>query len=450
MSLQKKLSPHSGRRTRSLIARSIAGLCLSAGLAQATFALGPNEIPIDALKGLNPHTGSLTAKHGAAKLSGFAAADAGTIQNAATQGSGVPGIDSVANFTGSFVAAGLDPLGNPQSKWYYAMVGSRPDDGRAVSIDAPIIPVVVKLLDASGNVLVVNNIPMISDGRKDVGLVLDSPVFAYHHYSTSEAPTQITDAIQRASFWNRAEDSWHTMLRPQVATTRVIELPFGSYYYGLNPDGTLAFVLASDPVFSNLLFPPTYPVDNTTILGAAELAGEVTTKTIATLLFDNVYLYENNDPNQCCVLGYHEFDAEPGTAANGNLPRFYVMNYSSWISPGLFGGGFQDVTALSHEMAEIFADPFVGFDNVHNITPWWLSPSGGQCNDILEVGDVIEGNATPTYPITMNGYVYHPQNETLLSWFEFQSPSRAFGHAYSYPDPTQVPALSPVETVNCK
>jgi hypothetical protein len=61
-----------------------------------------------------------------------------------------------------------------------------------------------------------------------------------------------------------------------------------------------------------------------------------------------------------------------------------MMDYSSWISPGLFGAGFQDVTALSHEVAETFSDPFVGFDNVHNITLWWLS--GDQCQDLLEVG----------------------------------------------------------------
>jgi hypothetical protein len=39
--------------------------------------------------------------------------------------------------------------------------------------------------------------------------------------------------------------------------------------------------------------------------------------------------------------------------------------------PGLFGRGFQDITALSYEMSETFNDPFA-----NNATPWWLSPSG--------------------------------------------------------------------------
>ncbi len=54
-----------------------------------------------------------------------------------------------------------------------------------------------------------------------------------------------------------------------------------------------------------------------------------------------------------------------------------MVNYSSWISPGIFRGGLGDVTALSHEMSEIFNDPFVAADGIHNVTPFWLSPKMG-------------------------------------------------------------------------
>jgi len=168
----------------------------------------------------------------------------------------------------------------------------------------------------------------------------------------------------------------------------------------------------------------------------------MTTKDLATLLFNNVFLYAPGDPKTCCTLGFHSFDIEPGVPANGNLTRWYVMNYASWISPGLFTGGFEDVTALSHEVAETFNDPFV-----NNATPWWTS--GGNCQNNLEVGDVIEGLPNATYAITMNGYTYHPQNEALLPWFEFKSPSNAIHHAYSYPDETTLTVLSPPEKANC-
>lgn len=107
-----------------------------------------------------------------------------------------------------------------------------------------------------------------------------------------------------------------------------------------------------------------------------------------------------------------------------------MLNYSSWITPGLFNGGFQDVTALSHEMSETFNAPFV-----NNATPWWLAPSG-HCQNNLETGDVTEGLANPTFPITLNGATWHPQTEALLPWFAGVTPTKAIHCAYSYPDIT--------------
>ena len=123
--------------------------------------------------------------------------------------------------------------------------------------------------------------------------------------------------------------------------------------------------------------------------------------------------------------------------------RFYVMDYSSWIAPNLFFFGFQDVTALSHELAETFNDPFG-----NNATPWWLSvdafTGGGLCQNDLETGDVIEVLTTlPTYGIPMNGMTYHVQNEALFPWFAFESPSPAHLGAYSFPDEATLTSLSP-------
>jgi hypothetical protein len=123
------------------------------------------------------------------------------------------------------------------------------------------------------------------------------------------------------------------------------------------------------------------------------------------------------------------------------------VNYSSWISPGLFGE-FQDVTALSHEIAETYNDPFVVSDSVHNLTPWWLAPNGN-CQNSLETGDVIEGLPSATFPIFLNGFTYHPQNEALLQWFEFESPSSALGGAYSYPNTSTLTQLSAPQKFLC-
>jgi hypothetical protein len=99
------------------------------------------------------------------------------------------------------------------------------------------------------------------------------------------------------------------------------------------------------------------------------------------------------------------------------------MDYSSWISNGLLLFGFEDVTALSHEIAETFDDPFVD-----NATPWWQSVDpflgSGLCQDNLETADVVE-------VLTTN------------SVFAFQSPSHAHLGAYSFPDETTLTSLSP-------
>ena len=117
--------------------------------------------------------------------------------------------------------------------------------------------------------------------------------------------------------------------------------------------------------------------------------------------------------------------------------RRYVLNYSSWISPGVFKDpSFADVAALSHEMAELFNDPFV-----NNTTPWWLAPNNN-CQNNLETGDVIEGLPHATMPIVLKGVTYHVQNEALLQWFAGQTPSSAIGGAYSYPDKTVLTSAS--------
>jgi len=37
----------------------------------------------------------------------------------------------------------------------------------------------------------------------------------------------------------------------------------------------------------------------------------------------------------------------------------WVLNFSSYVTSGIFGPDVADVTALSHEIAEIYNDPFV-------------------------------------------------------------------------------------------
>ena len=358
-------------------------------------------------------------------------------------------IDSLSTFSDDFQAAGVSPTGTAQHRWFYTMAGGRPESGGTTTFDAPIVPVSLELLDYNGSVRVVKGHKLHYSVQPFVQAVLDSPVYQNAEYTSSEVPTQFVDAVQRAQFNNVMQTDWHTLLRPSLKDERTIAVPRGAYYFALNNDGSCcAFVLVDINVFSNLLFPSSAN-DTKSPVGSAEHKGDISTRGIATFLFPNTFLYLNGNPNHCCVLGFHTYDFEPGDAANGYRQKRYVLNYASWISPGLFGPGFEDITALSHEMTESINDPFVGSDGVHGITPWWLSQNGN-CQDDLEPGDVIEGLPDATTSIKTQGRVYHPQNEALLQWFQFQSPSTALGAAYSYPNQNVLTSLSAPQSVNCK
>lgn len=358
-------------------------------------------------------------------------------------------IDSIPTFSGEFHANGIGPNGSAQHKWFYEIAGSRPENGGSVVFDAPIVPVSLDLLDSDGSLRIINGHKLHYSIQPFVDAVIGSPIFQNAEYSSSDVPTQFGDAIQRAEFYNVMQSDWHTLLRPSVKTEHTIAVPRGSYFFALNLDGSCcAFVLVDLNVFSKLLFPASAH-DTSTPVGAAEHSGEITPQSISTFLFPNTYLYLNGNPNHCCVLGFHTYDFEPGDSSNGFREKRYVLNYASWISPGLFGPGFEDVTALSHEVVESLNDPFVGSDGVHGITPWWLSVNGN-CQNDLEVGDVIEGLPDATVAIKTGGATYHPQNAALLQWFEFQSPSTAIGGAYSYPDESVITSLSMPQRSKCK
>jgi hypothetical protein len=432
-------------RLRALRAAAIA-LTLCAGTAAQ--ALEPDQLDASFTPTIKAH---------GSRLNTAADGNSGVLGNRYS-GSQL-GIDTLPNWSSYFYYPGLVPTAFgafPQFTWQYTMVGrspvgSRPysdgDDSVVTRIRAPIVPVILDLRNFDGTPRYFTRadgtqVRMILDPTQYIQPVLASPVFAKASYSSSYRPTQLNDAIQRAEFYNTAGPGWHTLLVPVVAPTRTMVLIRGTYRFSINATtGVLNYVLVDDAVFANALFPPT-ATDTSTVMGAAENAGDIRTTDLSTFLFANTFLFSDAD-GSCCVLGYHSYDVEPGSAANGFRERHYVMNYSSWISPGIFGGGFQDITALSHELAETFNDPFV-----NNATPIWVAPNG-LCQNNLEVGDVIEGLANGTFAMTMNGYTYHPQNEALVQWFAGVTPSSAIGGAYSYPDPTVLTSAAVSLSTDC-
>lgn len=362
--------------------------------------------------------------------------------------SGIPGIDSIANWTGSFVVPGYDRAGNPQSVWPYAMIGSAPETAGNTSIQAPVIPVVVDLLLPDGTIAVYQGTPLSFDPTPYIGPMLQSPLF--ENYNFLGDVTQYTDALYRLEFADRTPgNSWHTSLVPKVKQARHVRVPFGAWIFGVDEAGHRFAAVDANTWFA-LLFPPDYPFDGSTVIGAAELAGDMTTHDLSLFATYNIALYFG-PTHQCCVGGFHEYDFEPGVPENGNLPRLYVMAWASWYDPGFFVFGGNDVMPFSHELAEAFHDPFLT-----NFTPWSLSvdPIFGfqTCEYRMEVGDITEVlSSNPVFAAQSHGRTYHLQNEATFNWFAAQSPSRARNAAYSFPDESTLFALGPPNlTVGCK
>jgi hypothetical protein len=319
---------------------------------------------------------------------------------------------SVPHWAGSFSLAG--------EVFPYIMVGTKPGAGGTTRVKTTILPVSLlfdAFVDASGQRLRVDVTP-------DLQPVVTSPDFVPTTYGTGV--TQFSDAIQRAEFWNVMAPDWHTLLEPpRVQKPLIIEVPPGVAQVSRTATGAVVTVL--DPIF--------FHSQINTVVQLADLHPDE----LAIILTSNVFLSNPNPPGGL-VLGVHvAFDARnpDATGPDPATARFVqTLAWASWIDPGLFSG-VSDVTAISHEIAEWYNDPFVD-----NATERWAFPgsNGTFCQANLETGDPVEVLPNPSFPVTLHGFTYHPQTEALLQWFSQEVPSSAFDQAYSYPDTTALPA----------
>src|SRR5579863_4921853 len=343
----------------------------------------------------------------------------------------IDGLNTIATFDGAFVA---EAGGSQNGNFRFTMIGNDPRLGGSTLYPANIDEVSLQLLAADGSVF--KTVPFAPFEQK----VLNSPNFVPLDYRSGHN-VEYADAIHRAEFYSSMKSNWHTVLFPQVVNRVTIAVPYAvniqlqngdivqarSYFAGTAADGS-TYVLMLSPLF-NFLW------DNE-VVNEINL-GNFTTNSINMTLFPNTFLFDLNTsnpgtPGSCCELGFHTYFLEGGIFPQ---PR-WITEFASWISPGLFGAGFEDVTALSHETSEAFADPFVD-----NGTPNWQFP--GQpakstvCQNNLEDGDPIEGlaNATSAIPVKQGGTstIYHPQNIALYQWFEMGATSSAIDGAFSFP-----------------
>jgi hypothetical protein len=118
----------------------------------------------------------------------------------------LPEIDTLSHFSGQFTSPGFDNDGNPQSVWPYTMVGRDPAQNRTTRFRAPIIPLTIELLDATGAVgKTATGAPLRQvTGTDTLSLVLNSSVFEKFLFSNGNV--QLTDGMMRAQFFHAVGD----------------------------------------------------------------------------------------------------------------------------------------------------------------------------------------------------------------------------------------------------
>jgi hypothetical protein len=327
----------------------------------------------------------------------------------------------IPHFTGSFTTDGV--------VYPFIMLGGNPTQGGITRIHTEIVPLEFQFLDANDKLILDDDGTPLTLGpsAEIVQLAAEFPLFQNAEYSIDT--TQFTDAIQQASFFRVKGRNWHTLLtNPKVHKPIRIAVPPGKAFNQPDVIKTFAICLDLDFLGSQLL----------SILQSLPLDHLALFLSLDTIVYDP----DDDDERLACkqqaagTVGLHTVVDRFATKTHVGLQ---VFGYSAWLTPPAAGSpDFEDIAFLAHEVVEAVNDPFIGTANVPggpftNLVPEYMNGLGG-CQNTLETGDFIEGLAKSSFPVTLNNFTYHPQNEQLIQWFSREVPSSAFQGAYSYPD----------------
>ncbi|HLX57810.1 MAG TPA: hypothetical protein VKR83_12360 [Ktedonobacteraceae bacterium] len=295
---------------------------------------------------------------------------------------------SLINWSSSFTSG--------KKTYRYTMIGTNPAKGSATStIPVTIVPLVLTFSNGTS-----------FDGTQKVSNTTGSPIFQNAPFVSGT--TQYGDSIQRAEFWkyvSTTATNYHVLVgTPSVDTAVTINVPATDGITATDPDSgkTIGIININwfDPQLQSLL-----------------VSMHFTSNMLPIFLSDNVYLSQGTPSfSNCCIGGYH--------SAVSNSAGLQTYIWAVNADAGVQGGFGEDVSALSHELAEWLNDPLA-----NNVVPNWISPIASQygCNNLLEVGDPLVGVV-----FTVSGFSQHMQDEAFFSWFARQKPSIGYSGRYTY------------------
>jgi hypothetical protein len=254
------------------------------------------------------------------------------------------------------------------------LLGTNPKKGKSSTIAVEIIPVKLTYKKLTTD-------PLSEIGGTGMNVVestIASPLFQtgidFDQGGTDLGNTQYEDAVQRASFWGTVsgKPGYHVLLgQPTVEPEVSLTVP--------TKDGTTGSPFGTEVIEASV---------NWVDAQIQPLLTSVPTGVLPIYVVTNAYMLEGATSG-CCIGGYHSY--------NGSLP-YDVFSYIQ--TAGTFS---QDVSGLSHELAETINDPTTANN----------SPCG-----IYEVGDPLETEANyGDYPYTLGAMTYHLQDIALPPYF---------------------------------
>ena len=267
----------------------------------------------------------------------------------------------------------------------YNMVGTMPSTGTSTTIPVFIIPVKLSYVTSTGTTSFSPQ-TKLSNGVTALQNTINSPIFQtgvdFTSNGTDMGSTQYIDAFQRGNFWGTisSHTGYHLLLgQPHILPALQLTVPTADGKVGT--EGGLKVGLADINWFDSQL---------QTYIGAHT---QIVPNSLPIFITYNSYLTEGG----CCVGGYH--NVEGSAVAPQAYAHFTYINKT--------GAFAQDVSALSHEVAEWADDPLV------------VNTSGNQVScGFLEVGDPEEGFANfGAFPYTLGGFTYNLQDLTFLEYF---------------------------------
>ncbi|MBO0695572.1 MAG: hypothetical protein J2P56_05665 [Verrucomicrobia bacterium] len=392
----------------------VVSFCLVGFFCLAAFGQAPLKVsavqtrqPLDVSQIKTLVKGPFATKHLA--ISQLSASTQAAVQGVHTN---QPTIKSVPFFNSAFTFQG--------QTFPFSMMGRAPQKGGTTRIETSYLAISFffdEFVDQNGNNIVI-------DATGNTKNLLNGPDFERFPYTTGN--TQFSDAVQRAEFFSvmkhpredDGDDAWHTLLEsPRQLKPVTVEVPAGSSL--VFTDGTNFFALVDINFMNSQL--------NTLVQTEDIRVNEVP------MFVTHNAVYADLTNGGCCLGGFHTAFQ---TGQAGNTISVQVFDFATSLDAAvandIFGDptAFADVDALSHELSETFNDPFV-----NNVVPSWQFPGlpAGVCSNVLETGDPVENLPNASFPVMIDGFLYHPQTEALLQWFSRENPSSAFNGAFSFP-----------------